>query len=73
MQGSCGTRFKETLELDDEHAVFPEYARFAVALGASYYAEQQPEVFTADKLLSLVENAAKRVLWQGAVKAAFQK
>ncbi len=31
-------RFKETLGLSDSDAIFPEYARFAVALGASFYA-----------------------------------
>ena len=67
-----GQRFKETLELDDAHAVFPEYARFAVALGASYYAEQQPEVFTADKLLSLVENAASVSSGKGRLKPLFR-
>ena len=66
-----GQRFKETLELDDEHAVFPEYARFAVALGASYYAEQQTDVFTADELLSLVENAANMSAGKGRLKPLF--
>ena len=66
------TRFKETLKLDDEHAVFPEYARFAVALGASYYAEQQPEIFTADELLSLVENAANVSSGKGRLKPLFR-
>ncbi len=49
-----GLRFKETLKLDDAHAVFPEYARFSVSLGASYYAEKQPEAFTAEELISRV-------------------
>ena len=66
------TRFKETLKLDDEHAIFPEYARFAVALGASYYAEQQPEIFTADELLSLVENAANVSTGKGRLKPLFR-
>ena len=33
-------RFRVTLGLDDEHAIFPENARFAVALGASLFAEK---------------------------------
>ncbi len=33
-----GLRFKETLGLSDDQALFPEYGRFAVALGASLYA-----------------------------------
>lgn len=35
--------FKETLKLSDENAVFPPYARFAVALGAAFYAEGSAE------------------------------
>lgn len=30
-------RFKDVLELDDSHAVFPEYGRFTVAMGAAKY------------------------------------
>ena len=30
-------RFVETLRLDEEHALFPEYALFAVAIGAALY------------------------------------
>ena len=33
-------RFKETLGLSDEESVFPEYARFAVALGTAIYARR---------------------------------
>lgn len=54
-------RFKETLGLDDEHAVFPEYARFAVAFGASIYAEKQNRTYTAAELLRAVENASSSV------------
>ena len=36
-------RFSETLKLDAQHAIFPEYGRFAVALGASMMAEKQPQ------------------------------
>ena len=38
-------RFKETLGLSDDEAVFPEYARYAVALGTAIYAAE-----CADKL-----------------------
>lgn len=37
-------RFKETLELSDEAALFPEYGRFAVALGAAFYAGKQGQL-----------------------------
>ena len=33
-------RFQETLRLSDEEAVFPEYGRYAVAMGAAIYAEK---------------------------------
>ncbi|MBE6638784.1 MAG: 2-hydroxyglutaryl-CoA dehydratase [Ruminococcaceae bacterium] len=35
-------RFKETLGLDDEHAIFPEYGRFAVAMGTAHYSQSCP-------------------------------
>ncbi len=43
-------RFKETLGLSDSDAVFPEYARFAVALGASFYAARVGEFTDIDTL-----------------------
>ena len=43
-------RFQETLKLDDAHAVFPEYGRFAVAMGAALYAEASGGVYTMDQL-----------------------
>ena len=43
-------RFQETLRLDDEHAVFPEYGRFAVAMGAALYAEASGGVYVMDQL-----------------------
>ncbi len=39
-------RFQETLKLDDAHAVFPAYGRFAVAMGAALYAEESGGVYT---------------------------
>ncbi len=44
-------RFKETLKLPDDKAVFPEYGRFAVAIGAAIYAAAQGENYTFDELL----------------------
>lgn len=52
-----GLRFKETLKLDDSNAVFPEYGRFAVALGASFYAEKEGSCFTAEELIDKIEKA----------------
>ena len=44
-------RFKETLKLSDDKAIFPEYGRFAVAIGAAIYAASQGERYTYDELL----------------------
>lgn len=42
-------RFKDTLELTEENAIFPEYSRFSVALGAAFYAQRQGTLFTYDQ------------------------
>ncbi len=51
-------RFQETLKLDDEHAVFPEYGRFAVAMGAALYAEESGGVYTMDQLREKIVNSS---------------
>ena len=66
-----GLRFKKTLGLDDEHAVFPEYGRYAVALGASYFAEKQQDTYTADSLIKAVENASSVSSGKGRLKPLF--
>ena len=43
-------RFKETLKLSDEQAVFPDYALISVALGAAIYAEKSGEVYSLSEL-----------------------
>lgn len=43
-------RFIETLGLDAEHALFPDYARFSVSYGAAIYASKQKEIFDFDTL-----------------------
>lgn len=54
-------RFVETLKLTPENAVFPEYARNAVSLGAALYSESACEkAYTLDELLELIENAQLR-------------
>ena len=50
-------RFCETLRLSDENAVFPEYGRFAVAIGASMYAEKAGERLTCADLLRRLSQA----------------
>ena len=51
-------RFQETLKLDNEHAVFPEYGRFAVAMGAALYAESSGGIYTMDQLRTKLANSA---------------
>ncbi len=46
-------RFKETLGLDDGHALFPEYGRHAVALGAALCPSEE---FTYDELVERLKN-----------------
>ena len=43
-------RFKDTLKLSDDEAVFPEYARYAVALGASFFAVKAGKFTDVDTL-----------------------
>ena len=47
-------RFKETLGLSDSEAIFPEYGRFAVALGASIYAARTGKFTDVDTLSSKI-------------------
>lgn len=49
-----GIRFKETLGLDDENAVSPEYAKYSVAIGASLYAKKQEKTFTYESLAKAI-------------------
>lgn len=51
-------RFAETLGLDDGHALFPEYALYAVAIGAAIYSAGDERVFDCAELLGAVEKAA---------------
>lgn len=54
--------FKETLKLSDENAVFPEYARYAVALGAAYYAGKAAEQTKLSDLLATIEKCGDGVV-----------
>ncbi|MDO4741592.1 MAG: BadF/BadG/BcrA/BcrD ATPase family protein, partial [Eubacteriales bacterium] len=51
-------RFCETLHLTEETAQFPEYDRFAVALGAAIYAEQSSSQTTYDDLVQRIRDSA---------------
>ena len=50
-------RFEETLGLTEETAVCPEYARFAVAMGASLYAEKTGRIISYEELMEQIKNA----------------
>ena len=50
-------RFQETLGLTDEQAVFPEYGRFAVALGAALYGMSSGGTYTVEELREKLENS----------------
>ena len=51
-------RFVETLKLGEDMAVFPDYALYAVSLGASIYAEEEGTSFDYHTLVEKLENAA---------------
>ena len=50
-------QFLHVLKLEPENAIFPEYARVSVALGAAIYASSLSETFTYDDLVARVESA----------------
>lgn len=51
-------RFQETLKLDDEHAVFPEFAPYAVALGTAMYAKENCKPTNYEDLMQRLKNSA---------------
>ena len=51
-------RFAETLRLDSDHAIFPEYGLLAVAIGAAIYSAKDGRRFTYDEIVAAVEAAA---------------
>lgn len=48
-------RFKETLQLKDENAHFPELAPFAIAAGAAFYSKETKRQYSYEELLSALE------------------
>ncbi|MBQ4044466.1 MAG: 2-hydroxyacyl-CoA dehydratase [Clostridia bacterium] len=52
-------RFKETLHLSDENAVFPEYALYPVAMGAAIYALRSDFSSTLPDILARIRDAAQ--------------
>lgn len=49
-------RFAETLKLDKENALFPDYGRFSVSIGSAIYASKLDKTF---KYKELIENITK--------------
>lgn len=49
--------FKKTLKLDDDHGVFPEFAPYAVAMGAADYANEAGEPIDVNTLIENIKNA----------------
>ncbi len=50
-------RFKETLNLDDEHAKFPPYARYCVAIGTAIYSIKANKTFSYSEIIENIKNA----------------
>ncbi len=50
--------FAESLNLAPENTIFPEYGRFAVALGAVFYAAKQANEVEYSELISAIERSA---------------
>ncbi len=53
--------FREMLNLTEENAVFPSYARFSVALGAALYAERTKSVYRLSDVLNMIKNAPRTI------------
>lgn len=49
--------FKDILNLDEQNAIFPDWGRFAVALGAALYSKHTQRRFAASELIELIENS----------------
>ncbi len=65
-------RFKETLKLDDEHALFPELSPYFVALGSALYAASEKDAYTYDELLHKMEIMAKEVIVSDSLPPLFE-
>ena len=64
-------RFRETLGLDEEHAVFPEYGRFAVGMGAAIYAEKAGAEMTCDELMERMATRRGHASGRGRLEPLF--
>lgn len=65
-------RFKETLKLSDEEAVFPEYALISVALGAAIYAEKLNEEIGFSELCDKIRSSIGSSVGANRLPALFE-
>lgn len=49
--------FKETLNLDNDHAIFPDLAPCFMAYGSAVYAGKNSDFYTKDEILESIKNA----------------
>ncbi len=66
-------RFQETLKLSDNQAVFPEYGRFAVAMGAALYGARAGETCTMGQLRRQIEESVSTRSEANLLPPLFQK
>ena len=66
-----GERFKKTLKLSDECAVFPEYGRYAVAYGASIYAEKSGKSETVSELIDRILDSRQKIVTANTLEPLF--
>lgn len=65
-------RFIKTLKLTEQEAVFPEYARISVAMGAAIYASSQKESYTYETIVSALESATAETTVAGRLEPLFE-
>ena len=51
-------RFAETLGLDENHAIFPDYALYSVAIGAAIYSAKNSSIWDYSTLTDTIEKAS---------------
>ncbi len=65
-------RFTETLGLSAENAIFPDYAKFSVALGAAIYSLKQDATFTYDNMVKAIESSVGAATQIAAAQPLFE-
>ncbi len=66
-------RFQETLGLSDEEAIFPEYGRYAVAMGAALFAAKTGHETDWDCLTEAIRQNLSAASVSGRLPALFEK